>query len=466
MKRKHDPLYEEHLLFLKDEVRDLELQLADTSRALERKRGELVNYMNSAAPVTAVPTEILMEIIKAGHRSASDGASLFALLVSHISRRWREVALHSPFLWTIIHFGDGLMKSGDLLDLYLERSRTCLLDVSLVFLWHPNEQDDCNHVLPGTLIQQTTRWRSLIVNSACTEITVGLWGRLTTQSAPALRSFEIDYGGECIDGRDLFNGKGGAPLLSSITFCNMGLYTSSPPLASLTSLQVGPDFDASPWLDTELACVLENAPVLQSLVFQHDLCMETELALSVDSIVVPSLQSLEISCPPLSQGTHIGRLYALIEAPNLESLILDFPNHGDIFTSFINSLRETPLSVKFPRLQMLALQLHRVLNSWLIELCDLCPAVTRIASTRESGHALLQLLDTSNGDIHWRKLQNISVSESMQLRHLDLLCTVLTSRITAGCPILRLDVTPSFFHNVPRDRVQWLRERVELAMSE
>jgi hypothetical protein len=185
----------------------------------------------------------------------------------------------------------------------------------------------------------------------------------------------------------------------------------------------------------------------------------------IGPIGIPSLFSLEISCGPSAGfGDHIPSLFEFIEAPNLESLILDFPE-DDVMSAFIQSFCETPLSAKFPRLQTLALHLHRVPDHQLIELCSLFPTVTRILSTQGSGHALLQLLDSSSGDVRWQQLENIPVAIPMHMEHLDLLCTVLTSRATAGYPISRLDVSPSFFHDVPRDRIQWLRGQAELDVS-
>jgi hypothetical protein len=159
--------------------------------------------------------------------------------------------------------------------------------------------------------------------------------------------------------------EGGTPLLSSMTFRNSGMILAETPPASLAHLQIGLDEGMHPWYDTELSVTLQSTPALKSLIFQHDLSIHEDI--SVDRIHIPSLLSLVICCPLSCYGRHIGRLFVLIEASNLESLILDFPHHGEIST-FINSFRETPLSVKFPQLKTLTLQLHRVQDDLLADI--------------------------------------------------------------------------------------------------
>ncbi|KAI0044403.1 hypothetical protein FA95DRAFT_1562273 [Auriscalpium vulgare] len=53
----------------------------------------------------------------------------FQVLVSHVCRRWRDIALQTPTLWTSIDFSEGppFEKSRA----YIERSKECLLDIEL-----------------------------------------------------------------------------------------------------------------------------------------------------------------------------------------------------------------------------------------------------------------------------------------------------------------------------------------------
>jgi hypothetical protein len=459
-----DAAYAHHVRFLKSAAKVPEPQIEDASIPLTRQRSEVKHFINPATPATTLPTEVLLEIFKAGHDSAFGNTSHFALLVSHVSSHWRNIALHSPFLWAAIQFGDGLLKSEDLLHCYLERSQKCLLSVRFDFYSHQDRYADCIH----TLLQQTTRWRRLVVNATCTEAMMDLWTRLSTRTAPVLTSLEVDYGGEYVNELDHppFTGAG-APVLTSITCRNLSLALALPLSPSLAHIQIGPDDNMSPWYESELGWVLRNAPSLKSLVFQHDVCIASASASHPISthMRVPSLLSLEISCPLLSKGTHIGDLFVRIIAPNLQHLILDFPD-SSMISEFIQSFRETPLSVKFPQLQTLGLHLHRVHDDLLAELCDALPGVTSILSTQGNGQTILELLDASNGHVHWRQLQSVSVSWVVQKSHLGLLCTVVSSRLMAGCPISQLQVDASFFHHATRDQILWLRERVELSMSE
>jgi len=51
----------------------------------------------------------------------------FAVLVSHISRTWRDVAIRNPFLWITIRIIHS--RSNYLCFMYVDRSQPCSLDV-------------------------------------------------------------------------------------------------------------------------------------------------------------------------------------------------------------------------------------------------------------------------------------------------------------------------------------------------
>ena len=77
----------------------------------------------------------------------------------------------------------------------------------------------CNHTIPG-ILQQTTRWRTQIVNSTCTY--AQFIDMLISKECPWFNF--VNYGGECAIGmgRQIF-GSEGTPLFSSMTFRNLGL---------------------------------------------------------------------------------------------------------------------------------------------------------------------------------------------------------------------------------------------------
>ncbi|KAG1727804.1 hypothetical protein EDB19DRAFT_174281 [Suillus lakei] len=71
---------------------------APPARSCSRKGGE---HQNDLAPLFRLPDEILAEIIKHGAQTETGGGS-FEKTVSHVSMRWRTVAISNPSLWADI----------------------------------------------------------------------------------------------------------------------------------------------------------------------------------------------------------------------------------------------------------------------------------------------------------------------------------------------------------------------------
>lgn len=105
---------------------------------------------STGTPVNALPNELLSCIFALGSEAdehgdndvdeeeetdedASDGESgrrlPFKVLVSHVCRRWRVVAIETSMLWTSLDFAEG--PPFDKSRSWLERSKACLLDIEL-----------------------------------------------------------------------------------------------------------------------------------------------------------------------------------------------------------------------------------------------------------------------------------------------------------------------------------------------
>ena len=104
----------------------------------------------TGTPVNALPNELLSSIFVLGSEAeelggndagdeeeAEEGASEgedrrrlpFKVLVSHVCRRWRRVAVETPMLWTFLDFAEG--PPFDKSQTWLERSKRCPLDIEL-----------------------------------------------------------------------------------------------------------------------------------------------------------------------------------------------------------------------------------------------------------------------------------------------------------------------------------------------
>ncbi|KAJ7127705.1 hypothetical protein C8R44DRAFT_910890 [Mycena epipterygia] len=107
-------------------------------RALRLERKTLKTHLDAYIyPVLTFPNEIISEIflesLDSSKRSLSDPSS--PLFLGHICRKWREIALSTPSLWTDIGLYLGNVAAHEsqlrLLETWLRRSRECPLSISL-----------------------------------------------------------------------------------------------------------------------------------------------------------------------------------------------------------------------------------------------------------------------------------------------------------------------------------------------
>src|ERR1700732_3244576 len=92
---------------------DFKIQLATLRATMANVEKQIVDMTNSLAPVSSIPNEILATIFKEVSTSddylRGDGPHVprsklpSLMLVSHVSRRFRNVGIGTPSLWTNVH---------------------------------------------------------------------------------------------------------------------------------------------------------------------------------------------------------------------------------------------------------------------------------------------------------------------------------------------------------------------------
>ncbi|KIM71325.1 hypothetical protein PILCRDRAFT_17171 [Piloderma croceum F 1598] len=215
--------------------------------------------------LSALPTEILAILFKL---AAEPGVSI--LYLSHVSHRFRALAVHTPSLWVNICISKWGIRSKELLALYLTRSQELPLNIALSFSskqshyyddeesddgWGSNDDDGeylvVFRALLKALIPHVPRWRRLSIHLSTAKITFGTAMRfLETIQAPCLESFEIDHTRSRSYSPDFAPLKRGAPSLSSVTLHGIGMCVGYPPLKSVKCLDIdtsdsGKSFDMS-----------------------------------------------------------------------------------------------------------------------------------------------------------------------------------------------------------------------------
>ncbi|KAH7915169.1 hypothetical protein BJ138DRAFT_1098046 [Hygrophoropsis aurantiaca] len=131
---------------LKNSVEDLRLTMQSPSSspavlknaiaAMTEEHAKSSEYANSLAHIYRLPTEILIIIFKlAGHASQDPNFPCTydvrpsELDISHVSRRWRDIAINNPSLWT--KWGEYVTRSNNLLSIYFHRSSNLKVEVEL-----------------------------------------------------------------------------------------------------------------------------------------------------------------------------------------------------------------------------------------------------------------------------------------------------------------------------------------------
>lgn len=98
-------------------------QIANLDAEFTAKKREHDLLRNSTASISSVPYEILAEIFMIVRHSYSEG---FEILVSHVNRHWREVALGTSALWTRIYRHEH-QHALEPITAYLRQSRQSLI---------------------------------------------------------------------------------------------------------------------------------------------------------------------------------------------------------------------------------------------------------------------------------------------------------------------------------------------------
>ena len=118
--------------------------------------------------INTLPNEIVKMIFELAVADLEEtrAVSKAAVSLSHVSQKWREVALDTPRLWSKIE----LWGSAGRAQAFLERSKAVLIDISLTinFDYHTTPNDEprrkqSREELPGVLaaaVAHSKRWRS------------------------------------------------------------------------------------------------------------------------------------------------------------------------------------------------------------------------------------------------------------------------------------------------------------------
>ncbi|KAJ7866327.1 hypothetical protein B0H13DRAFT_2670755 [Mycena leptocephala] len=211
-------------------VADLEAQISDLERSLSALREEknlaqerLDSYKY---PVLTLPNEIVSNIFvhflpAYPHYPPLTGL-LSPTLLTQICRRWREIALGTPALWSAIssHIRRiPLEQKAHIFDLWLKRSRFCPLSLKIV--------DGTNvAAILAAAIPHRARWEHLELNNLSPSHLP-----ILECSMPLLRHLDLSLSDSSAVATEVF-----APLLRTVVLSDVAASSVILPWARLTSL--------------------------------------------------------------------------------------------------------------------------------------------------------------------------------------------------------------------------------------
>ncbi|KAG9315490.1 hypothetical protein JVU11DRAFT_3103 [Chiua virens] len=261
----------------------------------------------------------------------------FQVIVSHVCRHWREVALSTPSIWTTIEVTPECCPPYQHVSTMLERSKGLPIDVLVDSgLGHRSS------ILYGLLVPHIHRWRTVRIDVSYYAHVYAFLVAVSDPAIPAapqLTSLEL-YHHEDSSERGEFSSfmhpkigdhfvlfGGSAPRLTSVVLWGVHIDWDQPWIASsstLKELQLAyhPDDVRPSW--SQFASILRSASSLESLSLEIDLNSPIQL---------PKVTDLTLAFH--SERRAIGLLHKLY-LPALKELALNF-DEGD-YTDFVDEL--------------------------------------------------------------------------------------------------------------------------------
>ncbi|KAJ7633186.1 hypothetical protein FB45DRAFT_914563, partial [Roridomyces roridus] len=273
-------------------------------------------------PILTLPTEILSEIFLQflppyPERPSFIGKKSPSFLLQ-ICRRWRDVALATPALWStmnlLLYNSNHHAQQRDLLKIWLQRSGNCALSIRVDYLKEANDDGTIIEECLAALLRHASRWQDIDVTLPFEELR-GISGAM-----PFLRSVTI--GIESWEERPeepvvLF---ADAPALKHVVLSrSFDPFMVSLPWSQITTL------NADEFYTNEIVEILRQTTMLEDCTLT---ILSGAVSLPASSIHIPSLplRSLRLKWddyPNPGQGAHEAQqLFRALHLPALETLMV------------------------------------------------------------------------------------------------------------------------------------------------
>lgn len=454
-------------LQLKKEKLLQELEALDLD--LRAKKAQYSRLVNEDTLVYRLPNELLTGVFmmcttnpaRTWPTSRSCPSPLpFQVVVSHVSHRWRKIALATPLLWNIINFNIRQMNhvQGRVLsqlEANINRSDTCFLDITLDFQIADKLGPYCQ-----LLAKHSQRWRRMSIITRFEQID-DIREMLREVDVPILEHLSLSLGkpqSGTLSPRKQFNSVTPSILssvgcLSFLRLAGQALGNLHPPTSLVTTLHL--DGWTRHYMTYEqLRIILEGTPSLINLSF-NQLCLHhpRDPFLIVQPTTLRHLRCLRIRgpCSPVS------RLISLLTMPQLESISLE---GVDTFDSHIMQ------SVRYLDLNNCSFNEQEI--GKLIRSLPLLSNLSIDESMPDIFYTLLpETTELSSNEVNmprpWPQLKTITIRD-LQSVDVPYFCNMVFNRQSAeeGCSPLKNILLDRRSRTVLRSkhRLEWLQHKV------
>ncbi|KAJ7084029.1 hypothetical protein B0H15DRAFT_404359 [Mycena belliarum] len=303
--------------------------------------------------VFSLPNELLVAIAVVSQESESESVLYDSFVcrpertLSHVCRHFRKVLIGTSILWTLVGANLTLEGSVETMKLYLTRSGTCRIRVSLYETSPMVDEDSCVMEGLAQLLLNAHRISRMAVRVGSEGSISTLLGVFSDAAAPALQRLEIRVTG---------------PELPQFP---LRIFSSDPPQA-LTALILNgfiPKLPLPPWtaslthLETELFEETADSCVLE-LVARCPLLVHVSLDLSrspvlqrFGRIALPSVKSLHVGLNIDAGAPYLLELIGFLDAPVLTDLVVR-GSHGNQISPLFDS--SSAVNSSFPALTSLS----------------------------------------------------------------------------------------------------------------
>ncbi|KAF8588591.1 hypothetical protein K439DRAFT_1629595 [Ramaria rubella] len=460
-------------------------ELSSIRNQIEDLRTQRAALRSRIAAIWTLPNEILGYIFEMGvveeQEALMAGAAdeentdyeRFQILVSHVCRTFREVAIHTHILWSQIHISDLHPPRLDFVRTCIARSGSSSLDITIACeeTFEPNSESI--QVLVALLNPQIHRFQRFTARLCGFQSLYHIMQHLN-QPAPLLEVLEltdIDYE-NAFDEDDPFEPPalrepltlfcGEMPKLYGVALDGAHVAWTKCNFAGLVDLHLGYHTrDVRPSYP-EFKKIIDASPTLRTLELRGSAPVISDD--TTESSLYPSIQMEQLDTLHISEisSDYVTTLISLLDAPQLQSLSLTDLNTND-YSAFFHKIVGPP--ARFPILTSLKLASIEVGDDAFEEFLRAHPKLTRLGLYFDKMPlSWLSYLEPkkSENEVLCPKLQCLRCVSAPAYE----IKRILQTRQKAGFPIPVLELDKASEDFGAKDCMQWIRENAVVEIIE